>query len=473
MLDRRMSLVPPDGGWGWVVMVASFFNAGAMYGCIKTGGILYVAIMNQLQLSRTAAAFIPSLAFSISCLIGPLASSLSTRYSYRTVVFFGAVCASSGMALTAVFLHSYAMIIVCYGFIMGIGCGMVGTPNMIVVYTYFSRHRALASGFSLAGSSVGGFLIPPFIEWVIKNHGLFAALLAMSAIVLHICPMSLLFRPITPTITRNRLSAIDLNGSAAADLLSKNRDSSNGQTSSSSAKAYTTSEDEGDRGCVKKFFRALNLDVSIFREKYYYMVAFGFTFQTYTWSGYLTLLPDYALHEASEVIDPSMAAMLVSYMSAGDVVFRIISGWLMDKSKSKRPYAYILLLFASSAVFFGYVFSQPYYGLVISSVAVGVLMSGVIVLQPVLLHDYIGPKRFSMALGISVGINGIIILFAAPSLAAIRELAGSYKASFFLMGLGLFIPACAWLIDVIVVRCRHSGPVKPETQCKDTNEVHV
>lgn len=449
-MARGASATPPDGGWGWVVMLASFFNCGVVFGFIKTGGVLYIAFVNHFLVSRTEAAFIPSLAFSISCLLAPFASSLSIRYSYRNVIFFGGFLSAVGLVFTAAFLHSYTAVAVSCGVITGLGCGLIVVPNIIVVHTYFDRHRAFASGFSLAGGSVGGLLMPPFIEWIIDNHGLFAAVLAMSAIMLHTCPLSLLFRPLGQQTRYRRSASKDLDGSPDTLLESKQSNAQNGNL------RKEESYEDVHRSRFRRLLAAVNLDPSLFRRKYFYMISFSLMCFTYTWAGYLTLLPDYALHEAAEPVKPSMAALLLSFMCAGDVVFRIVSGWILDRGWIKRHHVYIILMYTSSVVLFCYTITQPYIGLVACSIILGVLVSGVIILPPVLIVDYLGPKLLPMAFGICTGIDGIVVMIAAPSLAYLRELTGSYKPCFVLMALGLFIPATVWLLDSILAYCRRS-----------------
>lgn len=36
---------PPDGGWGWVVCIASFWTNGTVFGILNTFGILYVRMI--------------------------------------------------------------------------------------------------------------------------------------------------------------------------------------------------------------------------------------------------------------------------------------------------------------------------------------------------------------------------------------------------------------------------------------------
>ena len=50
-MSRRMSLaVPaPDGGWGWVVCLASCWTNGTIFGIINSFGVLFVVMLDELD----------------------------------------------------------------------------------------------------------------------------------------------------------------------------------------------------------------------------------------------------------------------------------------------------------------------------------------------------------------------------------------------------------------------------------------
>ena len=47
--DESKELDYPEGGWGWVVMFASFWTNGTLFGVLNTFGILYVKILDEFQ----------------------------------------------------------------------------------------------------------------------------------------------------------------------------------------------------------------------------------------------------------------------------------------------------------------------------------------------------------------------------------------------------------------------------------------
>ena len=51
----------PNGGWGWVVVLASFTLQALTIGITYTFGIMYVELLEYFQASRSATAWIGSI----------------------------------------------------------------------------------------------------------------------------------------------------------------------------------------------------------------------------------------------------------------------------------------------------------------------------------------------------------------------------------------------------------------------------
>ena len=56
-----MAVVPPDGGWGWVVVLASFMCNVVVDGIIFTSGMLFKGLTEEFQKSQFEVAWIASL----------------------------------------------------------------------------------------------------------------------------------------------------------------------------------------------------------------------------------------------------------------------------------------------------------------------------------------------------------------------------------------------------------------------------
>lgn len=56
--NNRTTFTPPDGGWGWVVCLASFWTNGTIFGIMNCFGVLYVKLKDRFAETHEEAAFV-------------------------------------------------------------------------------------------------------------------------------------------------------------------------------------------------------------------------------------------------------------------------------------------------------------------------------------------------------------------------------------------------------------------------------
>jgi len=61
---------PPNGGWAWVVMLASFVVNGISWGITKTLGVYFVEIKNEFEVTNTAVSWLINILLSLAMLSG-------------------------------------------------------------------------------------------------------------------------------------------------------------------------------------------------------------------------------------------------------------------------------------------------------------------------------------------------------------------------------------------------------------------
>lgn len=62
--------MPPDGGWGWLVLAGSMLVNILVPGTIKSFGVLFVEFMEAFKASNTSAAWIPALCYFLYSSLG-------------------------------------------------------------------------------------------------------------------------------------------------------------------------------------------------------------------------------------------------------------------------------------------------------------------------------------------------------------------------------------------------------------------
>lgn len=190
-------VVPPDGGWGWIVMVASFSCNLIVDGIVMSAGGFKKPIADEFNVSESAATLVCSLLGGFYLIAGPFVSAMANKWGFRPVTIAGGFIAAAAFALSYLATGVVYLYIV-YGVIGGIGFSMIYIPSVLTVGYYFEKWRALATGISMCGSGVGTIIFSPLNELLIGKYGWRETLLIQSAIILCCTLLGLFFRPLKP-----------------------------------------------------------------------------------------------------------------------------------------------------------------------------------------------------------------------------------------------------------------------------------
>ncbi|MPC35452.1 Monocarboxylate transporter 13 [Portunus trituberculatus] len=143
-------VVPPDGGWGWVVVAASFMCNAVVDGIIFSCGMLLHLFKEEFGVSTSDVAWVSSL------------------------------------------LGGFYLIV-------GIGFGLIYVPAVIATGFYFEKRRALATGIAVCGSGIGTFIFAALNSFLIPSFGWRWTLVVYAGITLSCVVFGLAFRPLKPT----------------------------------------------------------------------------------------------------------------------------------------------------------------------------------------------------------------------------------------------------------------------------------
>ncbi|XP_026738144.1 monocarboxylate transporter 6-like [Trichoplusia ni] len=146
--------VPEEGGWGWLVVAASFFCIFVLDGVYFTFGSIFHDMAHDLAVEESLVALINSIAVAVYFVGGPFVSALINRFGFRACTMSGSIIGSIAL-LCSYFCLSYATVLLFYGFIGGFGACLVSMSSGLIVGFYFERLRSLAMSIASVGSSVG------------------------------------------------------------------------------------------------------------------------------------------------------------------------------------------------------------------------------------------------------------------------------------------------------------------------------
>ncbi|KAM4776728.1 LOW QUALITY PROTEIN: monocarboxylate transporter 9-like [Cyanocitta cristata] len=186
---------PPDGGWGLVIVVVSFFTQFLCYGSPLAVGVLYLEWLDAFGEGKGKTAWVGSLANGIGWLASPVCSICVSSFGARPVAIFSGFMVAGGLMMSS-FAPNIYFLYDSYGILVGLGCGLLYTATVTIMCQYFDKRRGLALGLISTGSSVGLFIHAALQRELIKRCGLKGCLLIVGALSLNIVACGSLMRPL-------------------------------------------------------------------------------------------------------------------------------------------------------------------------------------------------------------------------------------------------------------------------------------
>ncbi|XP_064454797.1 monocarboxylate transporter 10-like isoform X1 [Ornithodoros turicata] len=190
--------VPPDGGWGWVVVFAGLICHLVIDGIVYSFGIFFNDFLQYYGEGYATTSWIASILIGSYLISSPIASGLTIRYGCRRISIVGAFLSAFGL-----FISIYSPNIVCmfitFGFITGTGFGFTLLPAVVCVTSYFDKRRSLATGITVCGSGLGTFIMAPLLGTLLELYGWQGALIIASGLSLQCVVAGALLRPLRPS----------------------------------------------------------------------------------------------------------------------------------------------------------------------------------------------------------------------------------------------------------------------------------
>lgn len=183
----------PDGGYGWIVVAASFAIGFITEGSIMSFSVYTRSWMQVLAIGPELVTFISSTQLAIYFLSGPAAAALLNVCGFRRAAICGSVLAGIGY-LAASFTNSFALTLLTYGFLTGLGSGLLYLPSVIILGHYFERYRVIATGIMLCGCSLGSISLTSLLTLVVEHWGIMNALRVQAGFTLLVCVFAMVYR---------------------------------------------------------------------------------------------------------------------------------------------------------------------------------------------------------------------------------------------------------------------------------------
>ncbi|CAG9767145.1 unnamed protein product [Ceutorhynchus assimilis] len=160
-VDENQPLIP-DGGWGWLVVLASLFINLVSDGITCCFGLLYIDFLHEFGASKSATSWIGSLYVAVPLVGGPIGSALVDKYGCKKMTIVGALISTFGFILST-YAKNIVVMYITFGFLGGIGLALCYVTAVVAIAFWFDQKRTLALGLAAAGCGFGTVIYSPLI----------------------------------------------------------------------------------------------------------------------------------------------------------------------------------------------------------------------------------------------------------------------------------------------------------------------
>lgn len=160
----------PDGGYGWIIVFASFLINFNTWGANSGYAVYFSYYLNHQVFSgadKYDYALIGGMRFGLAFMLFPLVHFVQGKIGTRITMLFGNCC-----QFVALMLASYAtqlwQVYLTQGLLQAFGLAFVSLPALSIIPQWFKKKRAFASSLAAAGSGCGGVMYNLAMQQVIQ-----------------------------------------------------------------------------------------------------------------------------------------------------------------------------------------------------------------------------------------------------------------------------------------------------------------
>ncbi|KAI8805032.1 major facilitator superfamily domain-containing protein [Cladochytrium replicatum] len=179
---------PPDGGYGWVVVFASFVIYFVTLGIQYSWGIYQshlLATATFPSASQTLLSLVGTLSSGTLFLLGLISGRLAERFEFRIMISIGSILLVISLVLAS-FATEVWHLLLTQGLLFGVGSSLVYYPALSLPSQWFLKRRSVATGIAVSGSGIGGFVFSNVVARLVLAVG-FRWTLRITALIVLVC----------------------------------------------------------------------------------------------------------------------------------------------------------------------------------------------------------------------------------------------------------------------------------------------
>ncbi|XP_029828096.3 monocarboxylate transporter 12-B [Ixodes scapularis] len=403
--------------------LVTFFSSSVY----RLSGLLFVNIMEEFNVNREEASWPVSMIPTGYDMGGLVYGLLSQRLSLVQTAIVGAFLTSLGL-IASVLISKIWWMTVTLGLLHGLGSGTMSVCVQVFVSQNFAVYRGIAHGIVNTGPSISAFVFPILMYLLTSRYTFEGSLFLLGGILLNLIPLSTLLGEHFTTPQKNPplIDGCD-RPITFSDKLRRQETQYGTQKNRSS-----TSESKP---------RVLKTAGEVLRAPVFYVLFVSWLAMYLNLDIILTTVVDFA----TDIGAPERkAAALLSLFSIMDGTGRLLIPLIADKNLVRRStlWAFDFLVVGILVATLSSV--RSYKSLVIVMFPMAAAMGCSQSMFGVLLADYIGLDRLSVAYGLCSMIGAPILLLKPLVIGYFRDTTGSYVDMFCILAGLQIMSSCLW-----------------------------
>ncbi|KAG9434866.1 hypothetical protein HZU67_02850 [Apis mellifera carnica] len=195
MITEEMNQLPPDGKWGWMIVLAYGLNGICTISIIQGFGLIFKDLFPRFEFNATQGTIIINTSFSFGMILGLVNGPLLRNYGYRKMAIIGSLFFSIGVIITA-FINSFTSFILFYGIFTSLGTYMTLSAFSYALNSYFTTKRGRAMSLAMTLIGLGPIVVPQMTSFLLSYYGFQGTILLYGAFSFHSLIGALLLHPL-------------------------------------------------------------------------------------------------------------------------------------------------------------------------------------------------------------------------------------------------------------------------------------
>lgn len=310
----------------WWVAAVSFVALVGAAGFRATPSVFIDPLHREFGWSHSTISAAVSVNVLLYGLTSPFSAALMDRYGIRRIVSGALLLIAAGSGLT-VFMDATWQLILCWGFLVGLGTGSMALAFAATVAgRWFVERRGLVSGILTAGGAAGQLVFLPLVALLVEGPGWRTASLTVALAALAVVPLVL--------------------------FVLRDRPEDAGLLPYGAGPEYVTPP-PAPPGAARRALKAL---ADAARTKVFWLLAGTFAVCGASTNGLVGVHFVPAAHDHGMPVPA--AASLLAVIGVFDLVGTVASGWFTDRFDARRLLAVYYALRGVSLLFLPMLFAQ-------------------------------------------------------------------------------------------------------------------